>query len=236
MNSRIRFFLRLLAVIALVAVFLLLDAREWLDSVITWVAGLGPWGPVAFIAVYVVATVLMIPGAPLGLAAGALFGVLAGTALVSFGSTIGAALAFLIARHLARDAVAARLAQHASFASLDCALEREGWKIVALARLSPVFPYSLLNFAFGLTSVRFLHYVTVSWVSMLPGTLLYVYLGSLARAGTERGAKTPAEWILHGAGLAATVLVTVLITRISRRAIREAGLTDKTAETHTASC
>lgn len=230
MKPRVRFLLRLLAVIALAAVLAFGDSRAWLDSMINWVEDLGPWGPAAFIAVYVTATVLMLPGAPLGLAAGALFGVLAGTGIVSIASTAGAALAFLIARHLARDAVAARLARHASFAALDRALCREGWKIVALARLSPVFPYSLLNFAFGLTSVRFSQYVFMSWIAMLPGTLLYVYLGSLARAGVKSSSKTPAEWALYAVGLAATVLVTVLITRISRRAIREAGLTDETAD------
>jgi len=233
---RVRLLLRLLAVIALVAMLVFADSRAWLDGMITWVEGLGSWGPAAFVAVYVIAAVLMVPGAPLGLAAGALFGVLAGTGLVSIGSTVGAALAFLIARYLARDAVAARLSRHASFALLDRALGREGWKIVALTRLSPVFPYSLLNFAFGLTSVRFLHFVFVSWITMLPGTLLYVYLGSLARAGVKSGERTPAEWALYAVGLAATVLITVLITRIARRALREAGLAEGTTEKPESPC
>lgn len=236
MTKRVRVLLRLLAIIALGGVLVFADSRAWLDAMINRVESLGPWGPVAFIALYVIATVLMVPGVPLGLAAGALFGVLPGTGIVSIGSTVGAALAFLIARHLARDAVAARLARHASFLALDRALGREGWKIVALTRLSPLFPFSLLNFAFGLTKVRFLHYVLVSWITMLPGTLMYVYLGSLARAGVKVGERTPTEWALYAVGLAATVLLTVFITRISRRAIREAELSGETAENSTPSC
>ncbi|MDP1587994.1 MAG: TVP38/TMEM64 family protein, partial [Prosthecobacter sp.] len=202
----------------------------WLEATIARVETLGPWGPVVFIVVYVIATVLMLPGSALGLAAGALFGVVYGTGIVSIASTLGAALAFLVGRFLARDAIAARMAGNPAFAALDRALTDDGWKIVALARLSPVFPYTLLNYAFGLTKVRFTHYVLVSWIAMLPGTVLYVYLGSLARVGGRVSEKTPAEWAMYAVGLLATVLVTVIITRMTRRAIREAGLARESAE------
>ncbi|HBJ84011.1 MAG TPA: hypothetical protein DDZ88_09115 [Verrucomicrobiales bacterium] len=153
-----------------------------------------------------------------------------GTGIVSIASTLGAALAFLVGRFLARDAIAARMAGNPAFAALDRALTDDGWKVVALARLSPVFPYTLLNYAFGLTKVRFTHYVLVSWIAMLPGTVLYVYLGSLARVGGRGSEKTPAEWAMYAVGLLATVLVTVIITRMTRRAIREAGLARESAE------
>ncbi|MDZ4405346.1 TVP38/TMEM64 family protein [Prosthecobacter sp.] len=222
--------LRIMVVLAFVVAVVLFDLGAWLEVAIARVETLGPWGPVVFIVVYVIATVLMLPGSALGLAAGALFGVVYGTGIVSIASTLGAALAFLVGRFLARDAIAARMAGNPAFAALDRALTDDGWKIVALARLSPVFPYTLLNYAFGLTKVRFTHYVLVSWIAMLPGTVLYVYLGSLARVGGRGSEKTPAEWAMYAVGLLATVLVTVIITRMTRRAIREAGLARESAE------
>ena len=97
----------------------------------------------------------------------------------------------------------------------------EGWRVVALTRLSPVFPFSLLNYAFGLTQVSFRGYLLASWIGMMPGTVMYVYLGSLARLGTGTSQRSPAEWTLYGVGLAATLAVTVLITRIARRALAQ---------------
>jgi len=223
---------RILVVLALVVAVVIFDVGSWLEDAIAGVESFGPWGPVVFIVVYVIATVLMLPGSALGLAAGALFGVVYGTAIVSIASTLGAALAFLIGRFLARDAIASRLAGNTTFTALDRALADQGWKIVALVRLSPVFPYTLLNYALGLTKVRFTHYVLASWIAMLPGTLLYVYLGSLARVAGTGSDKTPAEWTLYAVGLLATGVVTVLITRTTRRAIRKTGLDgDSTVKT-----
>ena len=198
-----------------------------LGKSVEFVEGLGPFGPVAFIAIYILATVLMVPGAALGLAAGAIFGVAAGTAWVSAGSTLGAGCAFLIARFLARDAVAGLVASRMSLATLDQAMEREGWKVVLLARLSPVFPFNLLNYALGLTRVRFSHYLAASWIGMLPGTLLFVYLGSLARAGLRPEERTPLEWGLYGVGLAATIGVTIIVTRMARNAMRKQADTNR---------
>jgi len=229
-NKTSKLTLRIMVVLALVVAVMLFDLGAWLEATIARVESFGPWGPLVFIVVYVIATVLMLPGSALGLAAGALFGVVYGTGIVSIASTLGAALAFLVGRFLARDAIAARMAGNPAFAALDRALTDDGWKIVALARLSPVFPYTLLNYAFGLTKVRFTHYVLVSWIAMLPGTVLYVYLGSLARVGGRASEKTPAEWAMYAVGLLATVLVTVILTRMTRRAIREADLARESAE------
>lgn len=212
------------SLLSVVAAFIFGEPQVWLNTAIIRVEGLGPWGPVLFIACYIIATVMMVPGSALTLAGGTLFGVVNGVGIVSLASTAGAAAAFLVGRFLARDAIAAKIARNRSFAALDRALSKQGWKIVALARLSPILPFTLLNYAFGLTSVKFTHYVLASWIAMLPGTFLYVYLGSLARVGVGADGKTPLEWTLYGVGLAATIAVTYYVAKMAKRAVDEAGL------------
>jgi uncharacterized membrane protein YdjX (TVP38/TMEM64 family) len=217
----------LLALAALAA--LLLVGRLAGDAVprfARWVEGLGPWGPIAFVLGYVVAVVAFVPGSLLTLAAGAIFGIGAGTLYVFVAASVGAALAFLVARHLARGAVERRLAGDARFAAVDRAVGEQGLKIVLLLRLSPVFPFNLLNYALGLTRVRFSHYL-VACLGMLPGTLLYVYSGKVAGdvaalAGGAGSAPGAGRLLLFGAGLLATIAVTALVTRIARRALAEA--------------
>lgn len=223
----------MLIAIGAVVVFALMtgDAKAWLNAAISEVEQLGAWGPVVFVVCYIVATVLMVPGSALTLAAGTLFGVVYGTGLVSVASTLGASAAFLIGRFLARDSIVAVTSRRPAFAALDRALGKDGWKIVALARLSPVFPFTLLNYAFGVTQVKFTHYVLASWIAMLPGTVLYVYLGSLAREGVRSAARTPMEWTIYAIGLVATLAVTWLITRMTRRAIGEASLASNASAT-----
>lgn len=221
---------RLCAVAVIAALLVaagLFDVRDLLKLALDRVAGLGEWGPVLFIALYVVAAVLLIPGSVLTLGAGALFGLGRGTLVVSLASTLAATCAFLIGRYFARDAVARRIEGNEKFTALDRAVAAEGWKIVLLTRLSPVFPFTLLNYAFGLTRVKVGHYVLASWLGMLPGTLMYVYLGTLARAGAGATERTPTQWALYGAGLAATIAVTVIITRIARGALSEKTGTEK---------
>jgi uncharacterized membrane protein YdjX (TVP38/TMEM64 family) len=191
-----------------------------------WVAGLGAFGPLVFIAGYAAAVVAFVPGSALTLASGAIFGVAKGTVLVFAAALLGSTASFLVARHLARAAIEKRLAGDARFAAIDRAIGSEGRKIVFLLRLSPIFPFNLLNYGLGLTRVRLVDYV-IAGAGMLPGTLLYVYLGSaagqaVAAAGGAAPGRSPAEWALFGVGLAATVVVTVSVTRIARRALREA--------------
>ncbi len=191
-----------------------------------WVDGLGVWGPVVFMAGYAAATVAFVPGSILTLAAGAIFGLLAGTVYVFAAATVGAAAAFLVARYLVRGAIERRLGDNARFSAIDRAVGEQGRKIVFLLRLSPVFPFNLLNYGLGLTRVRFTDYFVAS-IGMLPGTLLYVYYGKLVGdvatlaggAAVEKGAGYYAVLIL---GLVATILVTTLVTRTARRALREA--------------
>ncbi len=193
--------------------------RKVFQEALDWIGARGVWGQVFFVLIYVIATVLLIPGSALGLGAGALFGVVRGSLLVSTGSTLGATCAFLLGRYLARDWIAKKVEGKASFAAIDRAVAVEGWKIVLLTRLSPVFPFTLLNYAYGLTRVSLRDYALASWIGMMPGTVMYVYLGSLARAGVAERQRTPVEWALYGIGLFATVAVVLIVTRIARRAL-----------------
>ena len=203
---------------ALIAAFFLFDVRALLREGLDAIARLGPWGPVIFIAIYIVATVFFLPGSVLTLGAGAVFGVALGSVYVSVASTLGATAAFLVGRYLARDWVAKKIEGNVSFAAIDRAVAAEGWKIVGLTRLSPAFPFSLLNYAFGLTRVSLRDYVLASWIGMMPGTVMYVYVGSLARAAGDRS-RTAGEWTLYGVGLAATIAVTIFVTRLARAAL-----------------
>ncbi len=212
----------LVAVAVVVAIFyfkLPTVLRDFLKSALDWISGLGIWGLVIFVVIYILACVLFVPGSVLTIGAGALFGVVKGSILVSISSTLGATAAFLVGRYFARDWVAKKIAGNPKFAAIDKAVADEGWKIVGLVRLSPVFPFSLLNYAFGLTRVSLRDYVLASWIGMMPGTVLYVYIGSLANAGARQ--TTPAEWALRGVGLVATIVVTVVLTRIARKALAQ---------------
>jgi uncharacterized membrane protein YdjX (TVP38/TMEM64 family) len=201
-------------------------AGGYIPAFQAWVEGLGALGPLAFIVGYAVAVVAFIPGSALTLASGAIFGVAKGTVFVFVAAVLGSTLAFLIARHLARAAIEKRVASDRRFAAIDRAIGSQGRKIVFLLRLSPIFPFNLLNYGLGLTRVRLADYV-IAGLGMLPGTLLYVYLGSaagqaVAAAGGAAPGRSPAEWALFGVGLLATVVVTVTVTRIARRALRDA--------------
>src|SRR6266404_4657171 len=203
-----------------------IGAGPWLTNALDWIRGLGALAPVAFIAIYIVACVAFLPGSILTIGAGVIFGVVRGSIYVSIAATLGATAAFLVGRYFARDWVARKLEGNAKFKAIDEAVGREGWKIVLLTRLSPVFPFNLLNYAYGLTRVTLRDYVFASWMGMIPGTILYVYIGSisgdLARAGTASGggARTPAGWALDAVGFIATVAVVVYVTRIGSRALR----------------
>ena len=216
--------LALLAVASLLVVLYFLDVQELFQVALAWISDLGPWGPVFFIVFYILATVLFLPGLIPTMAAGVLFGVIRGTLLVSISSISGATLAFLIGRYLAREWVAAMIRGNQKFEAIDAAVAEEGWKIVGLTRLSPVFPFNLLNYAFGLTQVSLKDYFLASWIGMLPGTVMYVYIGSLAgnlaSLGSGERSRTPAEWALYGVGLMATVVLTLYLTRIAQRALK----------------
>lgn len=218
----------LIAVIILIALIVIgryYHLHDRLKDALVWISDLGPIGMLIFLGLYVAATVLFLPGSILTLGAGVLYGVVKGTILVSISSTLGATVAFLIGRYLARDWVARKIERNNKFKAMDDAVAREGWKIVLLTRLSPIFPFNLLNYAFGLTRVRLKHYFLASWLGMLPGTLMYVYIGSLAGnlTGLSTGTRqrTTIEWVLYGIGLLATIGVTYVITRMARQALSQ---------------
>jgi uncharacterized membrane protein YdjX (TVP38/TMEM64 family) len=212
--------------VALVAVARKLGGQDALRGALDWIRGLGPLGPVIFVPIYVLASVLFLPAFLLTIGAGAIFGVVKGSILVSIASTLGATCAFLVGRYVARSWIAHKIEGDRRFRAIDEAVGREGWKIVGLTRLSPVLPFVLLNYGFGITKVSLRDYVVASWIGMMPVTVMYVYLGSVAgslAAGGQRS-RTPAEWFLYGLGLVATIAVAVLITRIARRALTQKGV------------
>ena len=215
----------LVLVAAIASSLIFLPAKEYLAQFLEWVQGMGSWGPVCVIGLYIVACLLFIPGSLLTLGAGFLFGVVLGTITVSIGSTLGATAAFLVGRTLARGWIEQKVAGNLKFQAIDRAVGSQGFKVVLLTRLSPLFPFNLLNFAFGLTSVSLPRYVLASWIGMLPGTVMYVYLGSAAKSLADLAAgKVEGGWeqrVLFSVGLVVTVIVTVFVTRIARRALKE---------------
>jgi len=222
-TSRTRAAVLVIALAALAGLAAVLPVREWLVVGLDWIDAHRTIAWLAYVAVYIVATVLLVPGSLLTLAAGFLFGLALGVAVVSAGSVLGASCAFLVGRFFVRDWVAERVAHLPRFRALDRATASDGFTIVLLARLSPLFPFNLLNYGFGLTAVSLEQYFFASWLGMLPATILYVYLGTLAADLTalvngelETGL---AGRVLLVGGFAATLALTVLVTRRATRAL-----------------
>ena len=222
-GMRKRIALGIILGIAIIAAFLLFDFRMFAREILAWVDSLGFWGPAVFSLIYIPATVFLLPGVLLTLGAGALFGLFWGFVLVNIGATLGATASFLIGRYVARDWVREKVKGNEKFVAIDDAIGREGWKIVFLTRLTPVLPFNLQNYAYGLTKVKLSHYFFASWIGMMPGTLLYVYLGtlagSLATIGTQT--RTPLEWAFFIFGLVVTAGLVVYVNRVARKALRK---------------
>lgn len=169
----------------------------------TWISSYGAWGPIAYIILYSIAPSLMFPGVPITVAGGILFGPVGGTIYTSIGATIGASIAFLISRYLGRDWVEAMLKDR--WKELDAKVERQGWKVVAFTRLIPLFPFNMLNYAFGLTRIRFSHYFFASFIFMLPGVVAYILFSS-SLLGLFRG-NVSGEFVI---GLILVVIVSAI--------------------------
>lgn len=227
-KSKLKQILKIIAGVALVTALIVgakyLGVHEYLRTALQWVQDIGPTGVAIFILIYILATVLFIPGSLLTLGAGVLFGVIAGSIYVLIGATIGAICAFLVGRYLARYWVEKQIEGNPKFKAIDNAVAREGLKIVILTRLSPIFPFNLLNYAFGITQVSLKDYAIGS-IGMIPGTIMYVYIGSLAGnlatlgTGAQESAPAPAQWAIRILGFIATVAVTIYVTRIARKAL-----------------
>lgn len=220
-----------IAVLALILMALFLAMRFlpvqlWLRNFNDWVGQMGTVGILVFIVVYALATVLLAPGSILTIGAGFVFGLWKGFLVVSVGATLGASLAFLVARFIARDKIESIAKRNEKFRKIDNAIGKQGAKLIFLLRLSPVIPFNLSNYFYGLTAVRFWSYVLASWIGMMPGTFLYVYIGAAGKVAVTAAAGGEAVkhgwqyWAFLGVGFLATVIVTIWVTKIARDALK----------------
>lgn len=220
--------LALTLVAAAAAAYLLRGpAEEAVGRILEWAAGLGPWGSVVLAAVWIPAAVLLVPGTLLTLPTGFLLGVVRGTVVVSIGSTLGAVAAFAVGRAAFRERIRARFEGEPKFEAVERAVAEEGFTIVLLLRLSPIFPYNLQNYVYAATPISLREFALASWIGMLPGTLLYVWLGAgartLAAAATGEPESGAANHVLFAIGLAATAAAVWIVTRRARSALERRG-------------
>lgn len=224
MSNRTRLIILVSAIALLALAVWQFPVAEWLTGLVRWIEANRNIAWIVFIGAYVAATVLMIPGSILTVAAGYVFGVLYGTALVSVASTLGATAAFLVGRYLGRGWVREKIGTDSRLGAIDRATKERGFLVMLLLRSSPLFPFNALNYLMSLTGMSLRNFFFGSWLGMLPGTLLYVYIGSAAGDLTallageyEAGL---AGRIFFVGGLIATVIVTVLIARYAARTLR----------------
>lgn len=221
-----RLIVLIVIVIALFLAMRFLPIQQLLRNFNNWVGQMGVAGIFIFIGVYAIATVLLAPGSILTIGAGFAFGLWKGFLAASAGATLGASLAFLVARFIARDKVEAIAKGNEKFRNIDSAIGKQGAKLVFLLRLSPVIPFNLSNYFYGLTGVKFWPYVLASGIGIIPGTFLYVYIGTAGKAAVSAAAGGAAMthdwqyWTLMGVGLAATIAVTIWVTKIARNAVK----------------
>ena len=185
-----------------------------IDEMTNFIEGLGIWAPIAYIVLYILATVLFVPGLPLTLLAGIVFGPVFGTIWLSLASTIGASLAFLVGRFLGRDLILDKFGESDLFRKLDVGIRNQGWKMVAITRLVPLFPFNAQNYVYGLTDVPFRTYVFVSWICMLPATIGYVFLAGAIIGGEGDVVKTITYL---GIGIAVLILLSLIGKSIGKK-------------------
>ncbi|MGD1807518.1 TVP38/TMEM64 family protein [Dapis sp. BLCC M126] len=224
----VKFILLFIVITSLIIIGKYFNLPEVLKNTLIWIESLGFWSPIAFIIIYNLATLLLIPGSVLTLGGGVIFGVFLGSIYVFFASTLGATIAFIIGRYISRDWVCQQLSQYPKFKAIDVAVVKEGFKIVFLTRLCPLFPFNLLNYAFGVMQVSLKDYIFGS-LGMIPATFMYVYIGSLmcdiALIGTSQQPTNftieVTKWIIKIVGLIATILVTIYVTRLAKKAFEQ---------------
>ena len=217
--SRARKILRLVAFLAALALFVLVflwvKKTGLLAQSLEWIQSLGPWAPVVFILLYVATVIICLPAAILTAGGGFIFGFLPGAVFVLIAAVIASNMTFLMGRHLARAWISRKLGAHLKFQAIDEAVAAEGWKIVALVRLAPIFPFAITSYAFGLTRVSWKAYFVANF-AMLPGTLFYVYLGSIGRTLTE---KEPTPLWIKLTALALALVAVIYLARVAKRAL-----------------
>lgn len=204
---------------AVVAIF---PVKEWIKELTYFLRSYGAVGILLFVVAYALATVGCMPGSIFTIAAGLIYGVLAGTAIALTGATIGATLAFLVSRYLFRNRVEKLLTRNKKLRAVDHAIALGGWKIIALVRLNPFIPFNLSNYVCGVTAIPFWPYLLASSVGMLPGAFLYAHLGALGQLGLERGKLSHNSWQWILLRLVLTVVATLVLGRISRSALEKA--------------
>lgn len=212
-----------LLLVAVAAGWFFLPTKDWIQQFSEWIKGFGVFGVIIFGVAYAVAVVALAPASPLTIAAGLAFGPWA-FPLVLVAATAGATLAFLVARYVVRDKVKGLVEERPKFKAVDEAVSEDGWKIVGLLRLSPLVPFNLQNYFFGVTEVGLLPYVVATFVGIIPGTILYVYLGALGKAAGAGSGGGAMQWVFFGAGLVATAVVAFIITRKAKEKLKEAGV------------
>ena len=197
-----------------------LSPTHWITAFSDWMETLGLFGIVVFALLYALATVLLVPGAVRTIAAGMIFGLVLGTLAAWSGAVLGASLAFLVGRYLARSKIEEMTKNNETFQAIDDAIGKQGWKIIGLLRLSPLVPFNLSNYFYGITKVGFWPYVLASAGGMLPGTLLYAYLGASGKAGLSgSGKQHPLQYVFFGVGLLATIGVMIWASRIAKQSL-----------------
>jgi len=206
-----------LGVIAAIQFNLLPRAQHSFAAALRWLDTLGHWKPVVFVLLYIASCVAAVPASVLTFGGGAAFGVLTGSIVVCIGATLGATAAFLVGRYVARDWVRRKVGHRPAFMAIDRAVAEEGWKIVFLTRLAPVFPFFLMNYGYSLTRVPLRQYVLATWIGILPGTILFVYIGSLVKPSSE--GTSPMEWVGRGFILVTAIIAMVCLARIAKRTL-----------------
>ena len=199
---------------------------DWIIALQEWMAQQGVTGVLLYPMFYAICNVLLLPAGILSVGGGFFFGLWWGFLLVLVGNLLGAALAFMLTRKLARKWIGKKLLARRKWFELDLAIEREGWKIVLLSQLNPLFPTSLLNYLSGLTSMRFRQCMLWIALGQAPGLFLYAYFGTLGQLGVNllRGESDPAthEYFIWFGGLVLSAAVTVMLGRVAFRLLREA--------------
>lgn len=219
----VRIVLLAAVIAALVIRFRLLPVAEWLMRFQTYVRGLGALGYLVYALAYAACCVFFVPASVLTLGAGAIFGIVKGSIVVIAGATLGATLAFLLARTVMRHRIEAMTSGNAKFSALDKAITAEGAKIVFLIRLAPVFPFTYINYAFGLTGIAVLPYVVATFLGIVPATVAFVYLGHAAADAATAGTST-ARTAINVAGAVVALIASIFVARVATKAIGKAGV------------
>ena len=189
-QSKVKLILILAAIVLVVILLKVFGVFEYISlenmaKLKTWIAGFGASGPVIYILLYIVACIFFLPGLPIAVLAGFAFGPVLGTIYASTGATIGATVAFLIARYAARGMVAGWVEGNEQFKKIDEGVEKQGWRMLMITRLVPIFPFNLQNYAYGLTKIKLSTYVLVSWICMLPGAIAFCFAGGSLTSGGD---------------------------------------------------